>query len=178
VSDSGLKADPKMIQAITSFPSPNDPNLSVSKRVAHCLQFVGLSGFYRRFADKLSSLEAPLCKLALKDTPWLWEAPQENAYQVIKRIMSSAPVLAFADFSLPENFRAYMDASQIGLGGVLTQVDRVWRDQSTSHLEFSQDLKKTAPRLHLNTLALSTLSLFSTSTWLVGSLSCIKIIAH
>jgi hypothetical protein len=33
-------------------------------------------------------------------------------------------VLAFADFSVPDSFRVYTDASKIGLGGVLTQVDR------------------------------------------------------
>jgi hypothetical protein len=38
--------------------------------------------------------------------------------------MSNAPVLSFADFSLPDSFRVYTDASKIGLGGVLTQVDR------------------------------------------------------
>jgi hypothetical protein len=124
VSDSGLMADSKMVQAITSFPTPNDPSLSVSKRVARCLQFLGLSGFYRRFAGKLSSVEAPLRKLTLKDAPWVWGAPQENAFETIKKIMTNAPVLAFADFSLPDNFRVYTDASKIGLGGVLTQVDR------------------------------------------------------
>ncbi len=83
VLNSGLMADSKMVQAITSFPTPNDPSLSVSKRVARCLQFVGLSGFYRRFADKLSSGEAPLRKLTLKHAPWVWEAAQENAFQEI-----------------------------------------------------------------------------------------------
>jgi hypothetical protein len=124
VSDSGLMADSKMVPAITSFPTPNDPSLSVSKRVARCLQFLGLSGFYRRFAEKLSSVEAPLRKLTLKDAPWVWGAPQENAFETIKKIMTNAPVLAFADFSLPDSFRVYTDASKIGLGGVLTQVDR------------------------------------------------------
>jgi hypothetical protein len=80
-------ADPKMVQAIASFPTPNDPSLSVSKRAARCLQFVGLSGFYRHFAGNLSSVEAPLRKLTLKDTPWMWEAPQENAFQEIKKII-------------------------------------------------------------------------------------------
>ena len=104
------------MQAITSFPTPNDLSLSVSKRVARCLQFVGLSGFYRRFADKLSSVEAPLRKLTRKDTSWLRKAPQQNVFEEIKRIMSSAPVLAFTDFSLPDNFRVHTDASKIGLG--------------------------------------------------------------
>jgi hypothetical protein len=66
--------------------------LSQSKRVARCLQFVGLSGFYRHFADKLSSVKAPLRRLTLKDVLWVWEAPQENAFQEIKKIMANAPV--------------------------------------------------------------------------------------
>jgi hypothetical protein len=124
VSDSGLMADSKMVQATASFPTPNDPFLSVSKRMARCLQFLGLSDFYRRLTEKLSSVGAPLQKLTLKDAPWVWGAPQENAFKTIKEIMSQAPVLAFADFSLSDNFRVYTDASKIGLGGVLTQVDR------------------------------------------------------
>jgi hypothetical protein len=38
--------------------------------------------------------------------------------------MANAPVLAFADFTLPDSFRVYTDACKIGLGGVLTQLDR------------------------------------------------------
>jgi hypothetical protein len=49
---------------------------------------------------------------------------KRNAFQEIKKIMATAPVLAFADFTLPDSFRVYTDASKIGLGGVLTQLDR------------------------------------------------------
>jgi hypothetical protein len=176
VSDIGLKADPKMVQAITAFPSPNDPFLSMSKTAARCLQLWASADFIDVSQTNFLQLK-PLRKLTLKDTPCLWEAPQENALQETKRIMSRAPVLAFADFSLPDNIRVCTNASKIGLGGVLTQVDRENVEKpSTSHLELPQDLKKkTTPRLHLNSLVLSTSSLFSTSTWLVGSLSCLQI---
>ena len=59
--------------------------------------------------------------------PFIWTESQQNATETLKEKLISAPILAYADYSLP--FRLHTDASNVGLGSVLYQcqddVDRV-----------------------------------------------------
>jgi hypothetical protein len=54
-------------------------------------------------------------------TPWIWEQAQQAAFDAVKRILSTAPVLAYPDFTLMINFIVTTDASQVGIGAVLSQ---------------------------------------------------------
>lgn len=49
----------------------------------------------------------------------VWSEQCEEAFQVLKRVLTTAPVLAFADFTRP--FILEVDASHGGLGAVLSQ---------------------------------------------------------
>ena len=49
-----------------------------------------------------------------------WGPEQQNAFDKLKGLCSQAPVLAYADYKKP--FRVYTDASEIGLGAVISQV--------------------------------------------------------
>ena len=49
VSGEGISTDPAYVRGITEFPSPNDPSLSGSKKVARLISFLGIVGYYRRF---------------------------------------------------------------------------------------------------------------------------------
>lgn len=52
--------------------------------------------------------------------PIVWNGECEQAFQVLKRNLTEAPLLAFAEFAQP--FILYTDASKVGLGAVLAQV--------------------------------------------------------
>ena len=51
---------------------------------------------------------------------WVWEDPQQEAFQQIKEALLSSEVLAHYDPNRPTIISA--DASSTGLGAVLTQV--------------------------------------------------------
>nr|GEX09179.1 putative reverse transcriptase domain-containing protein [Tanacetum cinerariifolium] len=84
---------------------------------------VGLAGYYQRFIKGFSKIAKPMTKLTQKKVMFNWCDKQEAAFQLLRQKLCSAPILA-----LPkgvEDFVAYCDASQKGLGVVLMQREKV-----------------------------------------------------
>lgn len=67
------------------------------------------------------TLAAPLTQLLKKDA-FEWTKQATDAFEKLKTTMVIMPVLALPDFNLP--FVIETDASDTGLGAVLTQVQR------------------------------------------------------
>jgi hypothetical protein len=61
----------------------------------------------------------PLTDLLEKDTLFIWTSVHDSTFQTLKMALSSAPVLALPDFSIP--FHVKTDASGYGVGAVLQQ---------------------------------------------------------
>ncbi len=80
-----------------------------------------MTGFYRRFAQNLAVHERALRELTIAKTPWIWAEAQQAAFDAVKRMLSTAPVLAYPDFMLIKNFIITTDASQAGIGAILSQ---------------------------------------------------------
>ena len=113
VSARGIATDPEKLKAVQEFPVPTD-----LKRLR---SFLGLTSYYRRFIHNYARVAQPLHNLTKKDTAYIWTEECARAFQELKCLLTSAPVLAFPDFKLP--FRVETDASGIGLGAVLSQED-------------------------------------------------------
>lgn len=114
VDELGLRTDPTKITAITNFPVP-----TCSKDVK---RFLGTASYYRRFIRGFSTIAAPLNALTStrkNRPPFIWSQEAETAFLELKSALTSAPVLACPDFSLP--FSVHTDASEVGVGGMLTQ---------------------------------------------------------
>jgi len=60
----------------------------------------------------------PMNVLTQKDKKWRWEEVQQKAFNKLKRIFTSKPVLAAPD--LDKEFRVEADASNYTTGGVLS----------------------------------------------------------
>ncbi|GJY68135.1 putative reverse transcriptase domain-containing protein [Tanacetum coccineum] len=86
-------------------------------------QFLGLAGYYRRFIEGFSKIAKPMTKLTQKGIKFDWGEKEENAFQLIKQKLCSAPILALPEGS--EGFVVYCDASHKGLGAVLMQREKV-----------------------------------------------------
>ncbi|WVZ97837.1 hypothetical protein U9M48_043347 [Paspalum notatum var. saurae] len=81
------------------------------------------TGYYRRFIKDFSKTAKPMTSLTKKNAKYLWSPKCEGAFQTLKRLLTSAPVLAQPDVTKP--FDVYCDASGNGLGCVLMQEGRV-----------------------------------------------------
>lgn len=118
VSQRGVATDPAKTAVVEQWEVPGT--------VHQLRSFLGFVGYYRRFVKDFSKIAAPLNRLLQgskamsKNTPVVWSPECEQAFLKLKHALVSAPILAYADFSLP--FRLYTDASLDGLGAVLSQV--------------------------------------------------------
>ncbi|GJX68100.1 putative reverse transcriptase domain-containing protein, partial [Tanacetum coccineum] len=97
--------------------------LTYSSSSGHVLTATGLAGYYRRFIEGFSQIAKPMTKLTQKKVKFVWGDKQESAFQLLKKKLCSAPILALPEGS--EDFIVYCDALIKGLGVVLMQREKV-----------------------------------------------------
>ena len=85
-------------------------------------QFLGLASYYRRFVPLFAKIAAPLHGLLKKDNAFVWTSECEAAFIKLKELLTSAPVLVYPKFGPDVEFVLETDASYVGLGAVLSQL--------------------------------------------------------
>jgi hypothetical protein len=115
LSAEGVAVDPGKVKDILNWKSP----ISVHE----VRSFLGMVGYYRRFIPDLSKVAKPITELLKNQTKFIWSSECEKAFRILKKSLTTAPVLAQLDIEKP--FDVYCDASGIGLGCVLMQEGRV-----------------------------------------------------
>merc|ERR1711867_352207 len=80
---------------------------------------MSFSSCFRSFVFNFADVCRPITDLLKKDKPFTWGPEQNLAFQKIKSLLLSAPVLKYPDFS--QKFYLFTDASQKAIGGVLMQ---------------------------------------------------------
>ena len=111
IDGDGIHTVDSKIVAVKNFPTP--------KSVENVRSFLGLAGYYRAFVKSFASIASPLTRLLKKDTPFQWNAAQQQSFTTLKEALTHAPILAFPDYALP--FTMCTDASALGVGAVLMQ---------------------------------------------------------
>ena len=109
---SGIQPDPKKAEAVRTYLVPHN---SSQLRV-----FLRLANYYRRFISGFARVAQPLTALTRKDTPFAWSQQCQEAFDKLKIPLTTAPVLAYPDFSL--EFILYTDASSHSLGAALAEI--------------------------------------------------------
>uniref|UniRef100_A0A8C5C0T7 Gypsy retrotransposon integrase-like protein 1 n=1 Tax=Gadus morhua TaxID=8049 RepID=A0A8C5C0T7_GADMO len=123
ISKDGVSTDPRKIDVVSKWQRPN--------HVSELRSFLGFASYYRRFIDGFAKLAAPLHRLVAEINGTKSRRPSKESllvtwteecgqsFEGLKSRFVSAPVLAYANFSLP--FILEVDASYSGLGAVLSQ---------------------------------------------------------
>ena len=81
--------------------------------------FLGLTGYYRTHVKKYAHKASPLTDLTKDDTPWKWEAKEQEAFDALKDYLLNEPIAAYPDYD--KEFILKADASKVAMGAVLTQ---------------------------------------------------------
>ena len=111
IGSDGLRTVPEKVRAIVDYPMP--------KTVKQLERFLGMVTWYAKFIPNLATITAPLNQLRQKNTTWTWTSGHSAAFEELKQILMSEPVLTYPDLSQP--FVVHTDASDTGLGAVLLQ---------------------------------------------------------
>ena len=113
VSDKGIHPDPANVDKIRNYPRPTN--------VKQVRAFIGLGSYYRRFIQNFATITAPLHKLTEKEEDWKWTPACEEVFEAIRNSLSNDIVQCHPDYDRP--FIADCDASDVGMGAILSQVD-------------------------------------------------------
>ena len=73
--------------------------------------------YLKKFSPVLSELSEPLRRLCKSGVKWAWESEWQNAFEAIKQVITTLPVLAYFDKTKKHTIQC--DAPKKGLGAVL-----------------------------------------------------------
>jgi hypothetical protein len=111
ISAVGIAVDPRKVQEVLEWKSP--------KLIMQIRSFLRLAGYYRRFIPNFSKIVKPMTQLLEKEAKFKWSLQCEESFLTLKKLLTTASVLAQPDIEKP--FDVYCDASGMGIGGVLMQ---------------------------------------------------------
>jgi len=114
-----IEMEKEKVNGVLSWPKP--------KNVKDVRKFLGLANYYRRFIKDFAQVARPMNMLTRKDVKWQWGEEQQKAFDELKRIFTTKPVLAALD--LDKEFRVEADTSNYATGGVLSMKgpNELWR---------------------------------------------------
>ena len=113
VSGAGVKPNPTNIAKIVDWPKP--------KTAKQIRQFVAMGSYYRRYIKGFASMVRPMVELTKKGKQFVWDAACDEAFTKLKKSLVSADVMGYP-LNEGGDFILDVDASDVGIGGVLHQV--------------------------------------------------------
>nr|GFB53324.1 reverse transcriptase domain-containing protein [Tanacetum cinerariifolium] len=114
INSQGVYMDPAKVEAIKSWTALKSPT--------EVRQFLRLAGYYQRFIEGFFLVAKPLTKLTQKNKTYEWGEEEDEAFQLLKDKLCSAPILALPKGS--EDFVVYCDALLKGYGAMLMQREK------------------------------------------------------
>ena len=114
LTDKGIEPDPDKVTATINMEAPQ--NKSELETI------LGMITYLSRFAPYLAELTSPMRSLLTKNAEFIWDLAQQQAFDNVKEVITTSPILAYFDPSKPTVLQ--VDASQKGLGATLMQEGR------------------------------------------------------
>ena len=113
ISADGVRVCPDKVAAIANLEPPETVKLVRG--------FIGMCSYYRKFIPNMAEIAKPLVRLTKKSVKFEWTEECQEAFNLLKQKLATAPVLAFPN---PEHrFVLYTDASAHSIGAILAQID-------------------------------------------------------
>ncbi|KAM0729433.1 Retrovirus-related Pol polyprotein from transposon 297 [Formica fusca] len=122
ITENGISPDPSKLEAVRNFPTP--------RKVKDIQAFIGLAGYYRKFIENFSKIAKQLTKLTKKKNKFEWTQEQQQAFEMLKEKLTTAPLLKYPDFE--KEFIVTTDASDYAIGAILSQGE-IGQDQPIAY---------------------------------------------
>jgi hypothetical protein len=101
ISSEGISMDPGKVREVLD---------SKPLRTVHQVRsFLGLAGYYHRFILNFSKIAKPITDLLKKDEKFVCNIERDEAFQTLKKLLTTSPVLVQKDITKPID--VYCDAS-------------------------------------------------------------------
>jgi len=110
IESNGIEIEKEKVDGVLSWPEP--------KNMKDVRKFLGFTNYYRRFIKDFTQVARPMNILMRKNVKWQWRKKQQQAFDKLKGIFTTRPVLAAPD--LDKEFRVEADASNYATGEVLS----------------------------------------------------------
>eukprot|EP01088_Endostelium_zonatum_P009160 TRINITY_DN2235_c0_g2_i1.p1 TRINITY_DN2235_c0_g2~~TRINITY_DN2235_c0_g2_i1.p1 ORF type:complete len:1400 (-),score=292.55 TRINITY_DN2235_c0_g2_i1:276-4475(-) len=110
INKAGISTDPRKTNIISKCAAPGNQS--------ELRSFLGCTGYYRKFIHKYSDITVPL-RESVNNKTWTWGKEQEDAFNLLKKLLCESPVLRHPDFTKP--FKILCDASGYAAGIILEQ---------------------------------------------------------
>ena len=107
--------DPKKIEVIIEWKPP--------RNVMDVRSFLGLAGYYQRFAKEFSMTATPMTRFLQKNVKFEWSEKCQANFEKLKAFLTEAPVLTQPTYD--KEYVIFSDASLNRLGCVLIQEGKV-----------------------------------------------------
>ena len=105
-----VQMDPAKVWGVADWPLPQNPTDICS--------FLGFTGFYHYFIPNYSNITQPLIQLTHKNTPFNWDLSCHHAFEHLKTLMCTKPILEQPDYS--KAFFLTTNTSAYGVGTILS----------------------------------------------------------
>ena len=113
VSAEGTRPNPTNINTILEWPKP--------KTAKQIKQLVAMGSYYRRYVKNFASLVRPMVELTKKGKKFIWSEACEKSFEGLKKALVSRDVMGYP-LNDAGQFILDVDASDVGIGGILHQV--------------------------------------------------------
>lgn len=114
LSADGIKPDTDKLESIRRFREP--------KSGEEVRSFLGLVNYLSRFIPDLATLTYPLRQLTVQKQNFCWGSEQQTAFDKLKERMVCPTTLGY--FDVADRTQLVADASPVGLGAVLIQINK------------------------------------------------------
>src|SRR5258708_6940952 len=111
ISKDHVAMDPMKVHKVTEWLTPT--------KVKEVQSFLGFVNFYQKFICDFSNIAHPLYALTCKTQQWVWGSPEQEAFNALKKAITSTPILTFPSQS--SHFHLKCNTSNFVTGAVLSQ---------------------------------------------------------